>query len=97
MIITDPLGSADPSLDARSCKSSSLAGIPPLKRLLFLPRAEIALQHSAHVLSQVDTIITEIDEVALIAVGCADLATDFLESVSSRSLAAAVWSSCSIS
>ena len=33
--------------------------------------AEIALQHSAHVLAQIDTIITEIDEVALIAVGCA--------------------------
>jgi len=32
--------------------------------------AELALQHSAHVLAQIDTIITEIDEVALIAVGC---------------------------
>ena len=47
------------------------------------PLAEIALQHSAHVLAQVDTIITEIDEVALIAVGCAALDHHVLSSSTS--------------
>ena len=55
--------------------------------------AEIALQHSAHVLAQVDTIITEIDEVALIAVGCAPCHRPGLPSTCWRGLLSCIYAS----